>query len=190
MAFMDRLELHYRQHQSVENDLNWYALRNTVFAIGSRLGIASFRLAQTLSAAQAQSWAYFENALSVYVNLICMALHPATTETLLLMVRTTLPGYRPRSIMMLIEIQASYCEAIGCPKLEFMLLSCATRLAQSRGFHIQAPLHGTFTEEQQATRVWLWWLLYIYDKQISIRSSRPSVRYLGPFTDAWFTEVT
>ncbi len=95
MAFMNRLEIHYWQHQLDENDLNWYALRNTVFAIGSRLGIASFRLPQTLSAAQTQSWEYLENAVSVYVNLICMALHPETIEALVSMVRATLPGCRP-----------------------------------------------------------------------------------------------
>lgn len=85
-TFEARLQQHYKQPRVAEGDLNWYALRNTVFAIGCRLVLSPGGLSSNFAAAQKQSWSYFENSLSVHMNLVYTPSDITTIETLVLMV--------------------------------------------------------------------------------------------------------
>lgn len=71
---------------AASSDLGWYALRNIVYAIGSRLVLAEDTLPSSYGVARDTSWAYFENALSVHVELLYMRTDSSAVEALLLMV--------------------------------------------------------------------------------------------------------
>ncbi len=66
--FETRLEEHFQDGISWD-DPSWYALRNVVYASGCRTFLAKQR-SVSWAEAQARSWPYFENALSVYIELL------------------------------------------------------------------------------------------------------------------------
>lgn len=68
-------------------DLAWYALRNVVYACGSR--IAHYREGQATSwlEAQRQGWRYFQNAFSVHSDLVYSWSSVVAVQALFLMVR-------------------------------------------------------------------------------------------------------
>lgn len=73
------------------------------------------------------------------------------------------------------SLQAFYAEALGSPALEYMLVSNATRLAQSKGLHLNCPEASKPQAGEALSRQWLWWVLYAYEKHVAYRSGRPSV---------------
>lgn len=77
--------------------------------------------------------------------------------------------------MLRIFIQAFYTEGMGNPALEYMLVSNALRLAQSKGLHRQPIASWHLSEEETNSRNWLFWSIYAYEKHIAFRSGRPSV---------------
>lgn len=81
-AFETRLRTHY-DGLCHDYDPGWYALRNIVFACGCRS--AAFR-AGTWTEAQAQAQGYFDNALSVEVDLLHGTPGLVATQALLIMV--------------------------------------------------------------------------------------------------------
>lgn len=64
---------------------------------------------------------------------------------------------------------------MGTPKLEYMLVSNAFRLAQAKGLASQSAPGAILPETERENRIWLFWLIYVYEKHISFRSRRPSV---------------
>lgn len=66
-AWFERRLQAFHNSEQPDNDLAWYALRNAVYATGSRV-----LLARTLGFCRAQedSWPFFENALSVHTQII------------------------------------------------------------------------------------------------------------------------
>ncbi|CVL13527.1 uncharacterized protein FPRN_12080 [Fusarium proliferatum] len=156
-AFEMRLEQHYKHPcpQIYDQNVSWYALRNIVFAIGSRLALSPTRLVPNLMDAQKQSWPFFENAFSVQVDLMYMPSGIINIEIFLLMM--------------------FYCESITSPKLSYMLLGCATRLAQSKGLHLMSAAYTHLSESEDISRKYLWWITYVYDKTMSLITGRPSM---------------
>lgn len=77
--------------------------------------------------------------------------------------------------MLTASSQAFYAEALGSPALEYMLVSNATRLAQSKGLHLACPEEINTPAGEALSRKWLWWVLYAYEKHVAYRSGRPSV---------------
>ncbi|KAJ4422236.1 hypothetical protein N0V82_003096 [Gnomoniopsis sp. IMI 355080] len=69
---------------------------------------------------------------------------------------------------------AFYAEALGSAALEYMLVSNATRLAQSKGLYLATPDGSKLPPEEAVSRQWLWWVLYAYEKHVAFRSGRPS----------------
>lgn len=70
-SFESRLHAHYQQSSHIQPsdcDPAWYALRNTVLAIGCRVSLAKDS-STSFRAAHEQSWKYFQNALSMYAEL-------------------------------------------------------------------------------------------------------------------------
>jgi hypothetical protein len=90
----DRFEARLRAHYSPqdnpscsESDYDWYALRNVVFACGSRslLTASSTSLSQE-QFLQSRSWSYFLNALSVHNEMMFCHSSLSTIEALAAMV--------------------------------------------------------------------------------------------------------
>lgn len=73
-------------------------------------------------------------------------------------------------------LQACFSEVLATPALEFMLVSNAVRLAQSKGLHLKARKSWKLSEKEIAFRNTLWWTIYSIDKHLCFRSGRPSVR--------------
>ncbi|KAJ0420293.1 hypothetical protein BJY00DRAFT_313232 [Aspergillus carlsbadensis] len=133
----------------------WYALRNTVYAGGCSVVLSRESGPEAFARAQAQSWAYFENALSVHTDLVYVRSDLLAIQALMAM--------------------AFYAEGFGNPALEYMLVSNAVRLAQSKGLHRQQPPHSlAISEDDRLERAWLFWVMYAYDKHVAFRSGRPS----------------
>ncbi len=66
--FEARLAEHF-ESGGAQDDPSWYALRNVVYATGCRTFLAQQK-SMPWKEAQDRSWPYFENALSVYVELL------------------------------------------------------------------------------------------------------------------------
>lgn len=61
------------------------------------------------------------------------------------------------------------------PSLEYMLISIALRLAQSKGFHLQPIPSERVLPDEVERRRWIFWSIYSYEKHIAYVSGRPSV---------------
>lgn len=72
---------------SDDDDASWYALRNAVYATGCRTHLANQK-SVSWAQAQAQSWPYFENALSVHVELLYTPTGLTAVRALAAMVRS------------------------------------------------------------------------------------------------------
>ncbi|KAL6245979.1 hypothetical protein RBB50_007132 [Rhinocladiella similis] len=135
----------------IDDDPAWYALRNTVYASGCRIEVskrASFREAQQ------QSWAWFENALSVHSEL--------------LFCHTSLTGVQALALM------AYVVESISCPILQYMLCANALRLAVTQGLHRHPIQSWNLPEDEVSIRNCTFWALYCLDKDLAWRAGRPS----------------
>lgn len=153
-TFETRLRLSIEFGTVFDSDPAWYALRNVVYAFGSRIVIYKQSMLGNWAEAQKESWKYFENALSVHTELAYAASNVTAAQALLAM--------------------AYYVEGAGSPKLEYMLVSTALRLAQSKGLHMQPAPNWKISEFEINNRNWLFWSIYSYEKMISFRSGRPS----------------
>ena len=152
-AFEAHLRSHFEHYISVEDDPSWYALRNTVYASGCRI-VLSKDHTTSFSDAQVQGWQYFENALSVL-----MELELAPTGLSAVQALTTM---------------TFYVEGLGSPALEYMLCANAARLAQAKGLHRQPSRSWRLPESEIIQRNWLFWTIYCIEKLIAYRSGRPS----------------
>ncbi|KAH8654753.1 fungal-specific transcription factor domain-containing protein [Ilyonectria robusta] len=100
-----------------------------------------------------KSWQYFENALHVETDLI----HG---------------GYGLSAIQALLAMSI-FSEGGSCQKLEYMLVGCALRLAQSQALHLCSKT-SSISNEEDTKRSWLFWSLYCFEKHLALRSGRPS----------------
>ncbi|KAH6697407.1 hypothetical protein F5X68DRAFT_238826 [Plectosphaerella plurivora] len=151
-VFEDRLRQHFAGGVDSRSAKDWYAMRNAVYASGCRYLISEARSPEAFSQSRAKSWEYLENALSVHTDLLYGSSGLVGIQALLLM--------------------AFHAEALGTPALEFMLMSSATRLAQSRGLHLRDC--SQMPEVEQISRQLLWWTIYSYEKHLCYRSGVPS----------------
>ncbi|KAH6700646.1 fungal-specific transcription factor domain-containing protein [Leptodontidium sp. MPI-SDFR-AT-0119] len=154
--FEARLNAHLDSGDNdTETDPAWYALRNTVYAFGART--TTNRDSQTNGWAEAQlhGWKYFQNAFSVHSDLVYSW--------------SSVPAVQAVFCM------AIYVEGIGAPKLEYMLISNALRLAQAKGLYTKPSASWNIPEAELQNRRWLFWSIYVYEKHICFRSRRPSM---------------
>ncbi|OQV00980.1 Fungal specific transcription factor domain-containing protein isoform 3 [Cladophialophora immunda] len=131
----------------------WHALRNVVYATGCRTYLAKQK-SSNWSDAQRQSWVYFENALSVYVDLL----------------------YTPSGLTAVRALAAMnlHVEGAGNAALESVMCASAVRLAQTKGLHREPPSSWGLSQDEALHRKWLWWAIYIHERQVTHRSGRPS----------------
>jgi hypothetical protein len=172
-SFEARLRENFRDGAKLEADPAWYALRNIIYAYGCRIVSSKDSHQRTFAESRAQAWRYFNNALSVHTDLIYKQTDLSAIQALLVMVLVLVA----LSDLPTAEIvpQAFFVDGIGSPSLEYMLLSVAVRLAQSRGLHLKAPAAWNLDESEAQNRSWLFWGIYVFDKHVAYRSGRPSV---------------
>ncbi|KAH0828549.1 putative fungal specific transcription factor [Fonsecaea pedrosoi] len=151
--FESRLRAHLNGLDTSE-DPAWYALRNIIYATGSRLHLAK---TATFQEASQTSWEFFENALSMHTEILYF--------------RSSLIGVQALSLMR----EAYFVDELGSPALEYMLCSNALRLACSKGLHRQAVASWGLTDQEACHRDWIFWAIYCLEKSIASRSGRPSI---------------
>lgn len=83
-TFEARLRSQFAQDDDFEDNLSWFALRNTAYASGCRVMLAK-HASMTFSGAQAQVWQYFENDLSVHTELLYTPTGVSAVQALALM---------------------------------------------------------------------------------------------------------
>ena len=76
------------ENGDLHDDPSWYALRNAVYATGCRTLLAKEN-SSSWTEVQQKSWPYFENALSVYVELLYTPTGLTAVRALAAMVRAT-----------------------------------------------------------------------------------------------------
>jgi hypothetical protein len=86
-AFEQRLRAQLESQNFGIEDPAWYALRHTIYAHGCRIMLADGDYASTFAKARSQSRRYFENALSVFSQLVFMPNGIDSVHTLVMMVR-------------------------------------------------------------------------------------------------------
>ncbi|KAJ5756857.1 fungal-specific transcription factor domain-containing protein [Penicillium manginii] len=151
--FESRLRVHFQNSNRPDEDVAWYALRNTVYAIGRRL-VVSMDGTGDFAEIQSDSLRFFHNAFSVFSELL----------------------FRPSGLMAVqaLVVMTSFAELLGSPAVEYMLCASAVRLAQSKGLHRQPSRAWNLPRSETLHRSWVFWAAYFYDKNIALRSGRPS----------------
>ncbi|KAB8212103.1 fungal-specific transcription factor domain-containing protein [Aspergillus parasiticus] len=151
--FESRLRIHFQNVNRPDEDVAWYALRNAVYAIGRRL-VASMDGTRDFAEIQLESLRFFHNAFAVFSELL----------------------FRPSGLMAVqaLVVMTSFAELLGSPAVEYMLCTSAVRLAQSKGLHRQSSRAWNLQRSEILHRNWVFWAAYFYDKNIALRSGRPS----------------
>ncbi|KAH6962536.1 fungal-specific transcription factor domain-containing protein [Ilyonectria sp. MPI-CAGE-AT-0026] len=153
-VFEARLRGTFNKDETSVDDPAWYALRNTVYAAGKRQLLNNNPAQLSFSHIQSQCWPYFENAMTVYSEILFSRVEILGVQALIAM--------------------AMFVEGLGSPNLQYMLCASASRLAQSQGLHRDPPSSWNLSKAQRAQRSLLFWTIYAYDKHISLRAGRPS----------------
>ncbi|KAH8812891.1 fungal-specific transcription factor domain-containing protein [Xylogone sp. PMI_703] len=156
-SFEARLKAHFDGPvtTALDEDPAWYALRNVIYAHGCRYEFSQNSYNSRFIEAQTAGWQYFENALSKYSDLCFCRTGLMAVNALLSM--------------------AFYAESLSSPAIEYMLITAAVRLAQSKGLHRQPGSNWGISPQDTDHRNWIFWLLYIYEKHVSHRSGRASI---------------
>lgn len=90
--FETRLGAHFQGVPSVyplstlAQDKAWYALRNTVYALGCRVSLSQEAGPDGFAESRTRSWQYFENALAVHTDIIYGRAEVTSIRALILMV--------------------------------------------------------------------------------------------------------
>ncbi|KAJ5756900.1 fungal-specific transcription factor domain-containing protein [Penicillium nucicola] len=151
--FETRLRVHFQNASRPDEDVAWYALRNAVYAVGLRTA-ASINGTGEFAEVQSESLRFFHNSFSVLSDLLFMPSGLMAVQALIVM--------------------TSFAELLGSPAIEYMLCGAAARLAQSKGLHRQPSRAWNLPNSETLHRSWVFWAVYYYDKNIALRSGRPS----------------
>lgn len=167
---------HFDHAKSIQHeDPSWFALRNAVYAAGCRCVLAK-DLSVSFVDAEAQSWQLFENALSVFTDLIFGHSGLTAVQALIVMVSSIASKMSMICLVLtLCPMQVFYTEGLGSPALEDPLCTNAVHLAQIKGLHREPSKSWGLSDSDVQTRNWLWWAIYCVEKQIAFRNGRPSV---------------
>lgn len=141
--------------------VGWWASLNVALAIACRM--RELRNIDNREM-EAKGWAYFKNALACQAELELRSTDLLSVQALLGM--------------------AVYLTGTPNPQPSFILLASAIRLAQSIGLHKRTFSFGLNPVElEQRKRVF--WIAYMMDKDISLRSGRPPTQH----DDDWNTDL-
>lgn len=155
-SFEARLRAHFDVEEKIEADPAWYALRNMVYAFGSRLS-ATDSPANSWIEAQLLGWQYFQNALSVHSDLIYSCSSILAVRALFCMVSFPTSLYSPSNTL---HYRHSTWKALDPRNLSTCLLAIlyvllkqkdSTPYLQHRGnfqtasFKVETCFSGSFT---------------------------------------------
>ncbi|KAJ3464866.1 hypothetical protein MRS44_009652 [Fusarium solani] len=134
---------------------SWNALLNAVLASGCR-GALSDETAEAFQVSGSEAWGYFQNAMYYASKLVNIS--------------ADLLGVQALAVMTV------FAQGMSSPqRLEFTMVSAATRLAQSLALHHCPPREWELSEKEQQERNRLFWVIYCLDKTIALRCGRPPV---------------
>ncbi|KAK4982096.1 hypothetical protein LTR66_009480 [Elasticomyces elasticus] len=149
-TFMHLVDKHYSMEPY--DGSGWWASLNVALAIAHRLRVMSNQVPQD---EDRHAWGYLKNALAVQTELTMR-----NTDLL--------------SVQALLGMALFLCGTPN-PQPSFFLVSAAIRLAHSIGLHKKGSGFGlNEVEVEQRKRVF--WIAYILDKDICLRSGRPPVQ--------------
>jgi hypothetical protein len=151
-SFMQMVQSRYSTEY--DGDLGWWSNLNMALAHASRIRTS---YSQSAMEDDEDSWGYLENALAV--------VH-------LLAIRT--PSLS--SIQALLGM-AVFLQATPVPRSYSLLVANAIKLGHSIGLHRQESYHSGIPLAEIEQRKRVFWLCYILDKDISMRSGQPSVQH-------------
>lgn len=146
-TFMHLVDKHYSMEPY--DGAGWWASLNVALAIGHRLRVMSN---VTGSEEDEVAWAYLKNAMAVMTELTMRSNDLLSVQALLGM--------------------ALFLQGTPNPQPSFFLVSAAVRLAHSIGLHKRGSgFNLNEVENEQRKRVF--WIAYLLDKDICLRSGRP-----------------
>ncbi|KAF3931065.1 hypothetical protein ABW20_dc0105451 [Dactylellina cionopaga] len=129
----------------------WYASLNMVLAMGSR--IRGSKLKTPSADEESRGWKLFQNAMGLYPVL-------------------TLQNTDIHSIQALLAMSL-FLQGTANPQPLYNIIAAAVRVAFSIGLHRRADAFG-FGREEAEHRKRVFWIAYLVDKDIALRSGRPS----------------
>ncbi|SPO00730.1 related to transcriptional activator Mut3p [Cephalotrichum gorgonifer] len=146
-TFMHLVERQYSDNPY--QGAGWWASLNIVFAIAHRLRVMSNLVPQE---EDAKSWGYLKNAMGVFSELVMRTNDLLSVQALLGM--------------------AAFMQGTPNPQPSTLLIATAIRLSHSIGLHKRGTnFNLNPIEIEQRKRVF--WIAYILDKDLCIRSGRP-----------------
>jgi hypothetical protein len=151
-SFMQLVQTRYSTEY--DGDVGWWSNLNMALAHGCRIRTLFSR---TATEDDEDSWGYLENALSVVPFLAVRA--PSLS-----------------SIQALLGI-AIFLQATPVPRSYSLLVANAIRLGHSIGLHRQESYHNGMPMAEIEQRKRVFWLCYILDRDISMRSGQPPVQH-------------
>jgi hypothetical protein len=151
-SFMQLVQTRYSTEY--DGDVGWWSNLNMALAHGCRIRTLH---SETAIEDDEDSWGYLENALSVVPILV---------------VRT--PSLS--SIQALLGL-AVFLQATPVPRSYSLLVANAIRLGHSIGLHRQESYHNGMPVAEIEQRKRVFWLCYILDRDISMRSGQPPVQH-------------
>lgn len=146
-TFMHLVDKHYNS-EPYEGS-GWWASLNVVFAIAHRLRVMSNVVGRE---EDEHAWGYLKNAMAVMTELTMRNTDLLSVQALLGM--------------------AMFLQGTPNPQPSFFLVAAAVRLAHSIGLHKRGSgFNLNEVENEQRKRVF--WIAYLQDKDICLRSGRP-----------------
>jgi hypothetical protein len=145
-TFMGLFERHY---SSSYDNTSWWACYNVILAISHRLRVMS---KITSAAEDEKAWGYLKNACSVFTELTMRNMDLMSVQALLGM--------------------AMFLLGTPNPQPAFFLVAAAMRVAQSIGLHKRGSGFN-LPKAEQVQRNRVFWIAYIIDADICLRSGRP-----------------
>ncbi|EJT77502.1 fungal specific transcription factor domain-containing protein [Gaeumannomyces tritici R3-111a-1] len=146
-TFMHLVERHYSDNPYEGS--GWWASFNCVLGFAHRLRVMSGLVPQE---EDDKAWAYIKNAMSVFSELTMRNTDLLSVQALLAM--------------------ALFMQGTPNPQPTFLLIATAVRLSHSIGLHKRATGFSINPIEQEQRRR-VFWIAYLLDKDLSLRSGRP-----------------
>ncbi|EPS44284.1 hypothetical protein H072_1723 [Dactylellina haptotyla CBS 200.50] len=148
-TFESMLEEHYSDNPPKGS--GWFASLSMVLAMGSR--IRGSKLKTPSADEESRGWKLFQNAMCLYPVLTLQNTDILSIQALLAM--------------------ALFLQGTANPQPLYNIIAAAVRVAFSIGLHRRADAFG-FGREEAEHRKRVFWIAYLIDKDIALRSGRPS----------------
>ncbi|KIW24254.1 uncharacterized protein PV07_09982 [Cladophialophora immunda] len=133
----------------------WHAIRNAVYAAGSRIVLSRLEYSSTFEDAHTTSKRYFDKALLVLPELLNASFDLEAIRSILLL--------------------STYAMALPNASVGHILICAAMRLAQSLGLHRKFQPDCNEGSIEYTSRSWVFWSIYAVEKTMSFSFGLDSV---------------